>query len=50
MPAPNIAAPRLAEMFDADDSSRLACQILTGPQTDGLVVTLAADSILVEGR
>ena len=50
MPAPNIAAPRLAEMFDADDSSRLACQILTGPQTDGLVVTLAADSILAEGR
>ena len=41
---------RLAEMFDADDSSRLACQILTGPQTDGLVVTLAADSMLAEGR
>lgn len=37
---------RLAEIFDADDSSRLACQILTGPQTDGLVVTLAGDSLL----
>ena len=37
---------RLAEIFDADDSSRLACQILTGLQTDGLVVTLASDSLL----
>ena len=41
---------RLAEIFDADDSSRLACQILTGPQTDGLVVTLAGDSLLAESR
>ena len=40
---------RLAEIFDADDSSRLACQILTGPQTDGLAVRLAVDS-LQEGR
>ena len=37
---------RLAEIFDADDSSRLACQILTGPPTDGLAVRLAADSLL----
>lgn len=36
---------RLAEIFDADDSSRLACQILTGPQTDGLAVRLASDSL-----
>ncbi len=36
---------RLAEIFDADDSSRLACQILTGPQTDGLAVRLAMDSL-----
>ncbi|MEL0133425.1 MAG: 2Fe-2S iron-sulfur cluster-binding protein [Rhodobiaceae bacterium] len=36
---------RLAEIFDADDSSRLACQILTGPQTDGLAVRLAVDSL-----
>jgi len=40
---------RLAEIFDADDSSRLACQILTGPQTDGLAVRLAEDS-LPEGQ
>ena len=39
---------RLAEIFDADDSSRLACQILTGPQTDGLTITLAADSLLAD--
>ena len=36
---------RLDELFDADDSSRLSCQILTGPQTDGLVISLAADSV-----
>jgi len=36
---------RLAEIFDADDNSRLACQILTGPQTDGLAVRLASDSL-----
>jgi 2Fe-2S ferredoxin len=36
---------RLAEIFDADDSSRLACQILTGPQTDGLAVRLAVNSL-----
>ena len=41
---------RLAEIFDADDSSRLACQILTGPQTDGLAVRLAVDSLLKETR
>ena len=41
---------RLAEIFDADDSLRLACQILTGPQTDGLTITLAADSLLEETR
>lgn len=41
---------RLAEIFDADDSSRLACQILTGPQTDGLVVALADDSVLADAR
>ena len=32
-------------IFDADDSSRLACQILTGPQTDGLIIALATDSV-----
>ena len=41
---------RLAEIFDTDDSSRLACQILTGPQTDGLVVALADDSVLADAR
>jgi len=45
----NDELDRLAEIFDADDSSRLACQILTGPQTDGLAVRLAVDS-LQEGR
>ncbi|MGB2028186.1 MAG: hypothetical protein ACPH14_08260 [Candidatus Puniceispirillaceae bacterium] len=41
---------RLAELFDADDSSRLSCQILTGPQTDGLAVRLAADSMQEHSR
>jgi 2Fe-2S ferredoxin len=41
---------RLAEIFDADGSSRLACQILTGPQTDGLAVRLAVDSLVAESR
>ena len=36
---------RLDTIFDADDSSRLACQILTGPQTDGLIIALATDSV-----
>lgn len=39
---------RLDDSFEADDRSRLSCQILTGPQTDGLVVTLAGDALLVE--
>ena len=37
---------RLDTIFDADDNSRLACQILTGPQTDGLIIALASDSVL----
>ena len=36
---------RLGELFDADYGSRLSCQILTGPQTDGLVISLAANSV-----
>jgi hypothetical protein len=36
---------RLDELFDADDSSRLSCQILTGPQTDWLYISLSADSV-----
>ena len=36
---------RLDELFDADYGSRLSFQILTGPQTDGLVTSLAADSV-----
>ena len=35
----------LDELYDANDSSRLSCQILTRPQTDGLVISLAADSV-----
>ena len=35
----------LDELYDADDSSRLSCQILTRPQTDRLVISLAADSV-----
>ena len=33
--APDDEVLRLDELFDADDSSRLSCQILTGPQTGG---------------
>ena len=36
---------RLDELYDADDSSRLSYQTLTGPQTAGLVISLAADSV-----
>jgi len=36
---------RLDELLDANDSSRLSCQILTGAQTKGLVISLAADSV-----
>ena len=36
---------RLDESFEANETSRLSCQILTGPQTDGLVVSLARDAL-----
>ena len=37
---------RLDESFEVDNDSRLSCQILTGPQTDGLVVRLANDALI----
>ena len=33
------------ELYDADDGSRLSCQILPRPQIDRLVISLAADSV-----
>jgi 2Fe-2S ferredoxin len=35
----------LDEVFDADERSRLSCQILTSDNLDGLVVELASDAL-----
>ena len=45
IPPTDVELGRLDQLFDADDCSRLSCQILTGPQTDGLVLCLNADSV-----
>lgn len=39
---------RLDDSFEADQTSRLSCQILTGPQTDGLVIRISNDALLSE--
>jgi 2Fe-2S ferredoxin len=37
---------KLDEVLEVDDRSRLACQILTAPELDGLEVELVADSLV----
>jgi 2Fe-2S ferredoxin len=47
LPAPSDEeVGRLDEVIEVDDRSRLACQILTASELDGLEVELAPDSLM----
>jgi 2Fe-2S ferredoxin len=44
LPPTDEEIDRLDEAFEVTDRSRLSCQILMGPELDGLTVTLAPGS------